>query len=197
MIAKLFHIAEIAVALCLTCMAAQSTRADGVDAVTITLSSASGAPGSTVDVDGTITNSGPDTLNLDSDNISVSAPLSVNDEFLTNAPFTLGPGSVTFEFFQIMIAPATAPGVYGLDGSDVFSFFGDFNGVMIEDDVDFTEDVTPVVTTAPEPGTLLLLCGGLGIVAGSYLRREHHPIRGFLAVVAPVTWPLAGDTRSK
>jgi PEP-CTERM motif len=184
MITKFFHIAGIAVALCLACTAAQSTRADGVDAVTITLSSPSGAPGSTVDVDGTITNSGPDTLNLDGDNITVSAPLSVNDEFLTNAPFTLGPGSVTFEFFQIMIAPATAPGLYGADGSDVFSFFGDFNGVTIEDDVNFTQDVTSAVVTT-EPGTLLLLCGGLGVFAGFYLRRQQHRIRGFLAVVPP------------
>jgi len=177
MITKLFHIASIAVALCLACTTAQSTRADGVDAVTIVLSSASGAPGSTVDVDGTITNSGPDTLNLDSDNISVSAPLSVNDEFLTNAPFTLDPGSVTFEFFQIMIAPAAAPGLYGTDGSDVFAFFGDFNGVPFEDDVDFTLNVTSATAT-PESGTLFLLCGGLGTVAGLYRRREQTTAQG-------------------
>ena len=177
MITKLFHIAGIAVAVCLACAAAQSTRADGVDAVTITLSSASGAPGSTVGVDGTITNSGPDTLNLDGDNITVSAPLSVNDEFLTNAPFTLDPGSVTFEFFQIMIASTAAPGVYGSDGSDVFSFFGDFNGVSLEDDVDFTVDVTSATAT-PEPGTWLLLCGGLSIIALFYLRCDQPASRG-------------------
>ena len=176
MISRLFHIAGIAVAVCLACTAAQSTRADGVDAVTITLSSASGAPGSTVGVDGTITNSGPDTLNLDSDNISVSAPLSVNDEFLTNAPFTLEPGSVTFEFFQIMIAPTAAPGVYGSDGSDVFSFFGDFNGVSFEDDVNFTSTVTGATAT-PEPGTFLLLCGGLGVLV-FYRRGDRSTLKG-------------------
>jgi uncharacterized membrane protein len=122
--AKRFHIAAITAAPCLVCISAQSARADGADSVTISLSSISGTPGSTVDVDGTITNSGPDTLNIDGDNISVSGPLSYNDEFLTNAPFTLDPGSVTFEFFQIMIAPGTTPGVYRTDGSDVFSFMG-------------------------------------------------------------------------
>ena len=177
MITKLFHIAGIAAAVCLACAAAQSTRADGVDAVTITLSSASGAPGSTVGVDGTITNSGPDTLNLDGDNISVSDPLSVNDEFLTNAPFTLGPGSVTFEFFQIMIDPTAAPGVYGTDGSDVFSFFGDFNGVPFEYDADFTATVTSATVT-PEPGTFLLLCGGLGILALLYRRGDQPTAKG-------------------
>jgi len=170
--AKLFHIAAITAALCLVCISAQSARADGADTVTISLSSISGTPGSTVDVDGTITNSGPDTLNIDGDNISVSGPLSYNDEFLTNAPFTLDPGSVTFEFFQIMIAPGTTPGVYGTDGSDVFSFMGDFNGVSIEEDVNFTADVTSAVATTPEPGTLWLLCGGLGILYWLSRRRE-------------------------
>jgi len=73
--AKRFHIAAITAALCLVCISAQSARADGADSVTISLSSISGTPGSTVDVDGTITNSGPDTLNIDGDNISVSGPL--------------------------------------------------------------------------------------------------------------------------
>lgn len=98
--------------------------------------------------------------------------MSYNDEFLTNAPFTLDPGSVTFEFFQIMIAPGTTPGVYGTDGSDVFSFMGDFNGVSIEEDVNFTADVTSAVATTPEPGTLWLLCGGLGILFWLSRRRE-------------------------
>ena len=63
------------------------------------------------------------------------------------------------------------PSIYGTDGSDVFSFFGDFNGAPIEEDVMFTVDVTSSVVTTPEPGTLLLLCSGLGLVAIRYKRR--------------------------
>jgi PEP-CTERM motif len=168
MTARILRTAVIAAALCSTPWA---VRADGSDAVSVIVPSASGTPGSTVDVIGTITNSGPDTLNIDGDNLSVSGPLSVNDEFLTNAPFTLDPGSVSFEFFQIIIGPAATPGVYGTDDSDVFSFFGDFNGVPIEDDVYFTVDVTAAVgTTAPEPSSLLML--GLGVALLGFLRRR-------------------------
>jgi hypothetical protein len=166
--ARMVRIAVIAAALCL---APFTARADGADSVTITLSLIAGASGSTVDVLGTITNTGPDTLSLDGDDLSVSGPLSAIDEFLNNAPFTLSGGaSDTFEFFQVAITSGTMPGVYGTDGSDVFSFFGDFNGTSIEDDVKFTVDVTSAVVTTPEPGTLLLLCCGLGLVAMRYRR---------------------------
>jgi len=168
---RIFLTAALAGALCTMFTASPSARADDVDSVTITLSPISGAAGSTVAVDATFTNSGPDTLNLDGDNLSVSDPLSVTDEFLANAPYTLDPGSVTFELFQVTIAPGTAPGTYGTDGSDVFSFFGDFNGVSVEDDVPFTVDVTSAVAAA-EPGTLWLLCAGLGIIAWFRRRRE-------------------------
>jgi hypothetical protein len=168
----MFPTAVIAGALCITSTAAPSARADDVDTVTISLSPISAAAGSTVGVNATITNSGPDTLNLDDDNLSVSDPLSVNDEFLANAPYTLDPGSVTFELFQITIAPGATLGIYGTDGSDIFSFFGDFNGVSLEDDVPFTVDVTGAIAATPEPGTLWLVCLGLGIVAWFRPRRD-------------------------
>lgn len=167
--ARIIRIAVIAAVLCLTPIAA---RADGVDSVTITLTEIAGASGSTVDVFGTITNTGPGALTLDGDNMTISGPLSAVDQFLTNAPFTLNGGaSDAFEFFQITINPGTLPGIYGTDGSDVFSFLGDFNGAPIEEDVEFTVDVTSAVVTTPEPGTLLLLCSGLGLVAIRYKRR--------------------------
>jgi hypothetical protein len=166
--ARIIRIVVIVVALCL---APFTARADGADTVTITLSLIAGAPGSTVDVLGTITNTGPDLLSLDGDNLTVSGPLNATDEFLDNAPFTLGGGaSDMFEFFQVAISPGTLPGVYGTDGSDVFSFFGDFNGSSIEDDVKFTVDVTSPVATTPEPGMLLLLCSGLCLFALVYRR---------------------------
>ncbi len=174
--ARVLRIAAVVAALFLASWAA---RAD--DAVTITFSPISGAPGATVDVTGTIANSGPDTLNLDSDNTSVSAPLSINDEFLNNAPFTLAGGaSDSFEFFRIIIDPAAAPGTYGTDNSDVFSFFGDFplsdgSDMPVEDDVYFTVNVTSPSIVAPEPGTWLLLCAGL--LALFALRRSCGRIR--------------------
>jgi len=168
--ARIVRIAAVAAALCLASLAA---RADGVDSVAITLSAISGAPGATVDVMGTITNSGADTLSLDGDDLSVSAPLTATAEFLSNAPFTLNGGaSATFEFFEITINPGAAPGVYGTDNSDVFSFFGDFNGVPVEDNVNFTVDVT-----TPEPGTILLLLSGLACVA-LFRRRSKALHRG-------------------
>jgi hypothetical protein len=45
-----------------------------------------------------------------------------------------------------------------------------FNGAPIEDDVRFTVDVTSPVMTTPEPGMLLLVCSGLGLVAMGYER---------------------------
>jgi PEP-CTERM motif len=165
---RIIRIAVIAAAIFLAPLAA---RADGVDTVTITLTEIAGTSGSTVDVFGTISNSGPDALSLDGDNLSFSGPLNVIDQFLNNAPFTLNGGaSDMFEFFQVAINSGTLPGVYGTDGSDVFSFFGDFNGAPIEEDVKFTVDVTGPVMTTPEPGTLLLLCSGLGLVAMRYKR---------------------------
>jgi hypothetical protein len=170
---RIIRIAVIAAALFLAPFA---VRADGVDTVTITLTEIAGTSGSTVDVFGTITNSGPEALSLDGDNLSVSGPLNVIDEFLNNAPFTLNGGaSDMFEFFQVAINSGTLPGIYGTDGSDVFSFFGDFNGAPIEDDVKFTVDVTSPVVTTPEPGMLVLLCGGLCLVA------LHHRRYGFKA----------------
>jgi hypothetical protein len=166
--ARIIRFAVIAAAMCLAPFA---VRADGVDTVTITLTEIAGTSGSTVDVFGTITNSGPDALSLDGDNLTVSGPLNVIDEFLNNAPFTLNGGaSDMFEFFQVAINSDTLPGVYGTDGSDVFSFFGDFNGAPIEEDVVFTVDVRGPVMTTPEPGMLLLVCSGLGLVAMGYRR---------------------------
>jgi hypothetical protein len=148
---RIFRIAVIASALCLAPWAARA------ESVTITLPAITGAPGSTVDVMGTITNSGLDVLSLDGDSLSVSAPLTANDMFLNNAPFTLNGGSSdTFEFFQIIIAPDALLGIYGTDNSDVFSFFG----ASITDNVNFTVDVTGATPT-PEPTSILLFASGL------------------------------------
>jgi hypothetical protein len=170
--ARILHIAAIAVVLCTAPWAARG------NSVIISFEPISGAPGSTVDVIGTIVNTGPDVLNLDSDNESVSAPLTVTDEFLNNAPFTLNSGaSATFEFFTITIAADANPGLYGTDHSDAFSFLGDFNSAPIEDVVNFEVNVTSPAVATPELGSPLLLISaliGFGL-GGLGLRRRLLP----------------------
>jgi hypothetical protein len=177
------RISRIAMIVVVFCLAPLTALADDMDTFTISLSPISGTPGSTVDVMGTITNSGPDSLNIDGVTLSVSDPLIATDEdqflFYENAPpsFSFAPGETTFEFFDLMIDPAATPGVYGTDNSDVFSFFGDYGGSVIEDDVYFTADITNPVTATPEPSSLLLVALGL-LILGFWRPVLGKPVRG-------------------
>jgi hypothetical protein len=138
------------------------------DAVGVSLSTVSGAVGSTVDVVGTITNNTDGLLFLNGDSFSlVDSSLTLDDsDFFDNAPLTLNPGASSdpFDIFVIEIGSSATPGVLSpnffsvLGGSDPGS--SDVIGTVTFD-VD-VQGVTPV----PEPsGLLLLACGIASILA--------------------------------
>src|SRR3984957_20533235 len=147
-------------ALAALLMIAPALRADGVD---ISVTSISGAAGSSVEVVGTVTNNTSNTVFLNGDTFSVTGPdLSLDDtDFFVNAPLSLDPSqsSGPFDIFTIDIGSLAAPGVispifYSIlavcDGgaSDVI------RAIMLDVRV---QDTVPV----PGPSELLLLLIGI------------------------------------
>ena len=119
-----------------------------------------GFPGDTFVFQGSITNNAPDpedetTLflnfaNFDFTNLTIQ-------ELLSPQTFTIAPGdtSPVMDLFQITLAPtAPVPQVYTADvfAQDVNNLFGD--------------SVTVTINAVPEPGTMLLLSLGAGLLAG-------------------------------
>jgi hypothetical protein len=135
-------------------------RADGI---TLTLSTVTGSPGSTIDVFGTITNTSGETIFLNADNFSLSNPsLSLDaSNFILNAPpfllagFSTGP----FNIFTLRIDLSTPSGILGpnffsiLGGSNPSSF-GTLGGAQFDVKVQST-------TSEPEPSSSALVISGL------------------------------------
>jgi hypothetical protein len=146
------------------------TRADS-DTLDFTLSPASQTvvDGTLVVVfNGTISNpSATDTIWLNGDDTSTNSGLvTVNDLGLINVPLFLDPGQssgLITDVFEVDLDPTLTPGAY----TGTFSILGGADGGSYTDfadlvDTNFSVTVTPeTVSTAPEPGALLLLATGL------------------------------------
>jgi hypothetical protein len=152
---------------------AGASQADTLD-VTLAMPNQTVVEGTTVVVfDATISNpSVTDTIYLNNATATTNSTQVLVDvaPFYTNTPLSLGPkgSSGMLELFDVDLLTGLLPGMYTGD----FSIQGGANGGSndVLSDVDFTITVTSPTTT-PEPGTLLLLCGGLCVLVMCYRRR--------------------------
>jgi len=129
--------------------------------IILSQSTLTGAAGTTLTFDATLTNLSTGTTFLNGDsNTTVSPGLTVSDNpFVTNAPLSLAAGanSGPFAIFTVQIAPGLVPGAYSLND---FTILGGPAGTAfnVEGSTNFTVDV---VSPVPEPATLLLVGTGL------------------------------------
>jgi hypothetical protein len=140
---------------------ASVAHADSVG-ITLIQISQTGAAGSTVTFDATLTNLTGNTVFLNGDSSATSSLfLTVDDTpFLTNAPLWLAPSASSgpFALFNVLIDPNMPVGTYDFNS---FSILGGVDGNAF--DTLGTANFS-VVTATPEPGTLvLILCGLLTI----------------------------------
>ena len=150
-------------------------RADGV---TLTLSSVTAAAGSTVTVDGTITNTGSTNVFLNAENFTLGTAFFGNGDvtdFFLNAPLSLSVGgsSGLLALFTFDIAPGTPPGKYGGNFLDIVGGPGSSDQNLLGG-----AGLTVTVTSGasiPEPGTLPLAGAGLLALAASVLLKKLTP----------------------
>lgn len=139
------------------------------DTLTLSLSNPvqSATPGSTLTFDATVsapsTNAAP--IFLNSDNYTIESPLTLDDSDFFNFPLSLTPGgSYTGALFTVTLPSVLAPGDY--TGS--FEILGGANGSAFDTLASTGFQVSPT----PEPGTVLLLATGLGLLAFVMHRRR-------------------------
>lgn len=145
-------------ALVLVCGA----RADSVS-VSLTQTSQTVTPGSTITFDATITNlSSTDAVYLNGDSsVTSSTLLTVDDTpFLFNFPLSLGPSEASgpFSLFSVFIDPSTPIGTYDFDS---FSILGGLDSSSFDTlgTAEFSITVANSTVT-PEPGTFYLFLFG-------------------------------------
>lgn len=137
-----------------------SARAQDVGVI-LSQSTLTGAAGTTLTFDATLTNLSTSTVFLNGASFTtVSQGLTLSDNpFVTTAPFSLtaGASSGPFALFTVTLAPGLAPGVYSLNN---FTILGGLTGVAfnVEGATNFTIDV---ISPVPEPATMVLLGTGL------------------------------------
>jgi hypothetical protein len=153
-----------------------AARADSLD-VTLVQADQTVTLGTTMVVfDATISNpSSTDTIFLNGDGSSIpSSFLTLDDSpFFNNAPIFLDPGASTlpFELFDILLAPNTPVGTYGLNTFSIFGGADGGAGTAFNDLADANFSITVAnPTSVPEPSTLLLL--GSGLASFIFLRKK-------------------------
>ena len=153
--------------------------------VDLTASSQSGNPGDTLAFFATITNlSTTDTIYFNGASATAaSSSLSIDiSPYLIFAPISLAPEQTSspFEFVDVTIDPAAAPGAY--NGS-IVSVLGGADGgtsTLFDDlaDPSFDVFVNDTTTAAPEPATGWLISGAICLMAaGIDRRRRQDPVR--------------------
>jgi hypothetical protein len=130
--------------------------------ITLTETTQTGAGGTTLTFDATLTNLTGSTIFLNGDSASTSSAFLTVDgsPLLVNFPSTLAAGASSgpFALFTVLIAPGATPGTYDLN---TFTILGGNNATIVLPlgSAGFTVVVTP--SAVPEPATLVLLGSGL------------------------------------
>jgi hypothetical protein len=129
--------------------------------IVLSESTLTGADGTTLTVDATLTNLTSSTIFLNGASYTTSSTgLTINDNpFNANAPLSLAAGASTgtFALFTVTIAPGLAPGVYSLNDFTILGGLtsADFNIIGS------TNCTVDPIATVPEPATLVLIGTGL------------------------------------
>jgi hypothetical protein len=130
--------------------------------ITLTEITQTGAAGTTLTFDATLTNLTGSTIFLNGDTATTSSAFLTVDgsPLLVNFPSTLSAGASSgpFALFTVLIAPGATPGTYDLNS---FTILGGNNATITLPigSAGFTVVVTP--SAVPEPATLVMLGSGL------------------------------------
>jgi hypothetical protein len=140
--------------------------------VTLTQNTLFGNPGNTVSFFGTLDNNSANTVFINGDSFTFAIPGVVDDTpFLTFAPIFLAPSQISaaFEFLNVTIPIAQGAGIY--DGVITILGGDSESATDVIGSAAFHVNVNSIAPSTPEPGSLLLMAGG---IAGLLWRRRRR-----------------------